>query len=263
MCSFGTEKRDAHEGYVIAFRIVVDAPEIVRRWSEGWSRGACPAVGSILDVMAGDVIEEERGTRPEGTLVEVPARGEPRIDAEAFSSWTFGWPKPPGPVAKAAWATGLWPVKWIDRRLNELSIDADRRQRLLAGAMADLGAIDWEAIADMEVLSLAMGHLGPSRQEAVLGIVEAALFSRAAAAAASWYYGRVDGMARDRLHKISELAESTARLYEDPFAQLAETSAHAIRELGRRAGARGLHVADPFSLPVRAWLPLLSASAPA
>lgn len=237
---------------------MVEAPEIVRRWSNGWSRGVCPAVGSVLDVMAGDVIEEERGTRPDGMLIEVPAKGEPRIDAETFASWTFGWPKPPGPVAKAAWATGLWPVKWIDRRLNELTNAADVRQREFAGAVADLGSIAWEEIADMELISLAMGHLGPSRQAAILPLVEGALFSRASAAAATWYYQRVDGMARDRLHKISELAESTSRHYDECFSQLAETTTHAIRELGRRAAAKGLHVADPFSLPVRAWLPLLS-----
>lgn len=240
---------------------MTDAPEHVARWAQGFSAGVTPGVVSVLDVLAGDALADERGTRPGGVLVEIAADGGPaRIDAEAFSSWTFGYPTEPGPVARAAWATGLWPVKWIDRRLRNLADEADARQSAFEGTLADLGTVPWTTLADMEVVSLAMGHFGPSRQAPVIAIASAAMFSRAAAVSAKHYYDRINGMARDRLHALSELAESTARLYDDPFCSIAETSTEAFRELARRATERGVHIAAPFSIPVRAYVQLLAAS---
>lgn len=240
---------------------MTDAPDHVARWARGFSAGVTPGVASVLDVLAGDALQEERGARPQGVLIEAFADGRAaRIDADAFSAWTFGFPTQPGPVARAAWATGLWPVKWIDRRLRNLADEADARQSAFEGACADLGTVPWTTIADMEVVSLAMGHFGPSRQPPVLAIASAAMFSRAAAVSAKHYYDRIDGMARDRLHALSELSESTARLYDDSFSTIAETSTEAFGELARRATERGVHIAAPFSIPVRAYVQLLAAT---
>lgn len=234
-----------------------EAPELVKRWCGGWARGATPATGSILNTLCGDVLEEERGARPEGTLVEVGADGIARIQSEAFAAWTFGWPTPPGPVARAAWATGLWPVKWVDRRLRTLIAEVDTRQAAFEALRAEL-ELDWAHLADMEVVSLAMGHLGPARQEKALPIIEGALFSRAASMAASWYYPKIGGLARDRLHAISETATATERVYDDPFRALAGITGAAIHELARRSASKGIHVRDPWALPVSAWPALLS-----
>ena len=238
---------------------MIDAPDHVARWATGFTAGVCPGVASVLDVLAGDALEEERGTRPDGVLVEADAGARSgRMEAEAFSSWTFGYPTEPGPVARAAWATGLWPVKWIDRRLRALANEADARQVAFEGSRADLGTIPWKEVADMEVVSLAMGHFGPSRQAPVVAVAGAAMFSRAAAVSAAHYYNRINGMARDRLHALTELAESTSRHYDDSFRAIAETSAEAFTELARRATERGVHVADPFAIHVRAYVKLLA-----
>src|SRR5439155_498403 len=136
---------------------MIEARELVDRWAAGFPNGASPAVGSILDVLVGDLLEEERGERPDGTLVEIPASGAPRIQADALAAWLFGWPNPAGPVTQAAWATGMWPVKWIDRRLRTLTAEADARDAAFAGLRADLDA-DPKTLAPMELVSLAMGH---------------------------------------------------------------------------------------------------------
>lgn len=235
---------------------MIDAPGLVERLVRGWKSGVSPFTASVLDVLLGDLVEEERGTRPEGAIVEI-ANGTARVEPVALSAWTFGWPTDPGPVAKAAWATGLWPVKWIDRRVRELAAEGDARQSGYERMRADLGAIPWTDIADMEVVSLAMGHFGPARQPAALPVIEGALFARSVAFAAGWYYERVGGMARDRLHAISERAEEALRYYDDPFHAIQATTEQALAELARRTAARNTTISDPSSLPVRAFVKLL------
>ena len=68
--------------------MLVEAPQIVARWSAHWPLGTSPAVSSVLDILTGDVLEAELGTRPAGPLVV----GRDRIDDDAFAGWTLGFP---------------------------------------------------------------------------------------------------------------------------------------------------------------------------
>ena len=57
-----------------------------------------------------------------------------------------------------------------------------------------------------------------------------------------------------------EFPEFVGTIFDDSFRAIAETSTEAFTELARRATERGVHVADPFALPVRAYVQLLAAT---
>lgn len=233
---------------------LIDAPQIVARWSAHWPLGTSPAVSSVLDVLAGDVLEEELGTRPEGPLVI----GRDRIDAEAFRPWTLDFPE--GPPGGLPGLLGIGSPKKLIARIQRLGGESAARRTSFDSILAALEPIAWPGLADMEVVSLAMGHFGPPRQPRVLPMIEGALVSNAAAVAAGVLLE--SGRSRSRaVASVASLAAACAASYDPAFRALARVSSDAFEELARRALTRGAKTAGPFSLPVTAWVSVLSAAA--
>jgi hypothetical protein len=200
---------------------LTEAKAIVEAWCAPWGRGVTPAVVSALDVLVGDVIEEEAGARPDGTLVSVDG-----ADESVLRAWTGGGG---GAVARLL----SLPERRVRRRLERDAALAAGRIAAWQQIEAQLGPIRWTEIAGLEVVSLAMGHVGPARQPFVLPVIASFLVATAASTNAAL------------------AAESSKSLepYGPVFARLAKTSAQAFEELGRRVS-----VADPFSLPIPAYL---------
>ena len=226
---------------------LVDAAPIVRRWSGHWPLGASPAVSSVLDVLAGDVLEGEGSNRPPGPLVV----GD-RIDDQAFQDWTLRFPAGPPRGLAGFFYRGKGKLLTRIRRMTD---EASERCAAFQGARAALESLRWSALAEMELVSLAMGHLGPARQPAVLPLIEAMLVANAAAVACSVL---VEQGGRD-LAGVASLASNCAARYEPDFRALAQLSSDAFEELARRATARAIRHNGPFSLPVTAWVTVLTA----
>lgn len=215
----------------------VDAKSLVDAWATPWPAGASAAVVSAIDVLVCDVLEEETGVRPDGV---VTLEG---IDGDALASWTLGWPSSAGFLERLLHRKQ---AKLLARLAED---DAVALARITAWkrVYTELGEIPWATIADMEVVSLAMGHYGPARQPVALAVIAPFLVAVAAAFA---------GASVDRIALAVPAARNVLR-YEPAFAEIARTSARAIEELARRATERGQVVGDPFARPITAYLPML------
>jgi len=232
---------------------LVDAEPIVSRWSTHWPLGSSPAVSSVLDVLCGDVLESEGRERPAGAIVV----GRDRIDSEALAHWTLYFPN--GPRRGIGSIFFREPARLL-ARVTRLGEDAAARRAAFESLLASLEPIPWSRLSDMEVISLAMGHFGPARQAQALPLIEGALVTNAAAAAAASMLER--GMAIGAtIHAIAALGSSAAAAYSPAFRSLARISSDAFEELARRATERGIKTAGPFSLPVNAWVPTLAGNA--
>lgn len=210
----------------------VEGKRLVEAWAAAWARGVSPAVVSALDVLVGDVIEEEAGTRPDGPLATLDG-----ADLDAIRSWT-------GTGAGARERLFAGKKKAVIRRLERDEALAAKRIAAWRVVDAQLGEIPWTAIAPMEVVSLAMGHFGPVRQVTALPVIASFLAGTAASVAGS-------------SPEIAAAASRSLPSYAPVFAGIAKTSSRAFDELARRAQERGHAIGDPFELPIPAYLPLI------
>jgi hypothetical protein len=229
----------------------IDAASIVHRWSAHWPLGASPAVSSVLDILAGDVLESEGSNRPAGPLVV----GD-RLDGRAFEEWTLRFPVGPPRGLGGFFYRGRQKLLARIRRMSE---EGPARRSAFQTTLATVEPIAWAGLADMELVSLAMGHLGPARQGAVLPVVEGVLVANAAAVACSLL---IEQGGFRNLAALASLASVCAAGYEPEFRALAQLSSNAFEELARRATARGVRTNGPFSLPVTAWVSVLTSPAP-
>lgn len=199
--------------------------------------GTSEAAVSAVDVLLCDALENEDRPRPEDGIVRFDA-GRHGFRAEDLAHWTMGWPRGPSLFARML-GRG---ERTIAARLERDEREAVARIEAFRAMRATLGAIPWATIAPMEVVSLAMGHYGPSRQPAGWGVSTPWLHATAA---------RIAGSAFGR-SALATSAGTTASLYEPAMREIAADSLAAIAELGRRAS-----VGDPLSRPIRSFLPLL------
>lgn len=212
---------------------MVEAKELVAAWATPWPCGATAAVVSALDVLVGDVVEDEERERPDIVIADG------RIELDAISPWTNGWP---GRTGLGERIFGRQRKRLIER-LGDDAAQAAARVAAWKKVGNELGDIPWTAIADMEVVSLAMGHFGPARQPTALPVISSFLVAVAAAFA---------GASVESIAPFTVPAAANVIKYEAAFAGIARTSARAIEELGRRAKLQ-----DPFARPIRSYLPLL------
>ena len=220
-----------------------EARELVEAWSAPWKHGVVPAVVSALDVLVGDSLELDFGRRPDGTLVEIDG-GVARVDEDALGRWTL---ERDGFLARVLGMNRRWLLHHLVHDDGDSWLDFQNLEPTLSPA-------DWTSLADMEVVSLAMGHFGPARQETLLPVIR------------SWLRAVVAERAAGRRKKAIERFEDAARQArvrnEEAMTTMASISAAAIAELGRRARERGHAVPDPFALRIHAYLPLLTARGP-
>lgn len=208
---------------------------LVDAWCAPWGRTGEAAV-SAIDVLLLDALENEDRARPEDGLVTFD--GAYRLRAGELAHWTLGWPYGPGLLEKLLRSKERAIASRLARDLADAALRADAFRAMRAA----LGEIPWQAVAPMEVVSLAMGHFGPSRQPAGWDVSTPWLRATAAHVAAN-AFGRAS---------LAESARRTAAACEAPMREIAAISSAAIAELGRRAG-----VADPLRRPIRSFLPLL------
>jgi len=216
----------------------VEARELVKAWAAPWPGGASAAVVSALDVLAGDVLEDETGERPASAIVQLDG-----VDAGAIASWSAGWPEKAGVLERILRRK----QKALLRRLVADRASAADRVAAWRRTESALGEIPWSTVADMEVVSLAMGHFGPARQPVALPVIASFL----AGVAATFAGASVERIA------LAVPAASSVLQYEPAFTAIARTSHRAIEELARRARERGHDIADPFARPITTYLPLL------
>ena len=224
---------------------LVEAKPLVDGWASAWPGGTSSAVASALDVLVGDALEAERGMRPAGPLVvyEAAFHGAPRVAAGEIGHWMLGWPARPGLLERTLHGA----ERALVRRLEGEVEAGEPRVAAFRAAVEGLGEVPWTSIADMEAMSLALGHLGPSRQPAVLPVIHTWLVAVAAAYA---------GTAYERM-SVTEAATPVLLKVEQAMATVAALSNRAIEELARRARAKGHALPDPFALRLPDYLPLL------
>lgn len=219
---------------------MVEARELVKSWTTPWPGGSTVAACSALDVLLGDLLELEQRTRPETALVSLDGAW---VEGDAIAPWTIGWPGSPGVFERLLHRR----QGRLLRRLAEDDALAIERIAAWRRVESEQGNLPWSTMADMEVVSLAMGHYGPARQEVALPVIASFLVGVAAAFA---------GTSVDRI-ALAVPAARNVLSYEPPFAGIARTSSRAIEELARRSRAKGHDVPDPFARPIRSYLPLL------
>lgn len=215
-----------------------EAKDLVEAWAAPWGHGTKPAVVSALDVLVGDALELDFGERPDGEVVSIDG-GVPTVQTLALRRWTL---EGLGPLARLLGSNR----RWLLHHLSHGSTHWHDFQPL----EPELSPADWTALADMEVVSLAMGHFGPARQEKLLPSVR------------SWLRGVAAEHAAKRRNKPIEHFEDAARRAhignEDAMKKVASISSAAMSELARRARERGHEVPDPFAVRIHAYLPLLT-----
>lgn len=210
---------------------MLEARGLVEAWAAPWLRGVTPAVVSAVDVLVGDVLQEEQSTRPDGPLVDAAY-----VDLEAIRSWTGAGTGVLERLFAGKKRALLRRLEW-DESLAAERVDAWRKVE------EALGEIPWTTLAPMEVVSLSMGHFGPPRQPTALPVIASFLAGTAASTVGP--------------PEVAAAAARSLPKYAAAFGRIARTSSAAFEELGRRARARGHAVPDPFGLPIPAYLPLL------
>lgn len=210
----------------------VAGKRLVEAWATPWGRGLTPAVVSALDVLVGDVIEEEAGTRLDEPLVTLEG-----VDLDVIRSWT-------GAGAGMLEHFFAGKKRAVLRRLARDEALAAERIAAWRAVEAQLGEIPWTALAPMEVVSLSMGHFGPVRQVTALPVIASFLAGTAASIAGS-------------SPEIAAAASRPLSSYAPVFGGIARTSSRAFDELARRARARGHTIGDPFEFPIPTYLPLI------
>lgn len=206
-----------------------------------WGRTSEASV-SAVDVLLCDALENEDRPRPDDGIVSLVS-GRHGFRAGDLAHWTMGWPQGRGMFAKMLGAG----ERAIGTRLSRDETDAASRVAAFRAMRSALGAIPWTTLADMEVVSLAMGHYGPARQPAAWGITTPWLHAAAVRVAATTF----------RREELAAAASRVAALYEASMREVAADSVAAIGELGRRAAAKGTPSGDPFARPIRFYLPIL------
>lgn len=223
----------------------MDAKPLVDGWASAWPGGTSSAVASALDVLVGDALEAERGTRPAGPVVvfEAAFHSAPRVAAGEIGHWVLGWPERPSLLERTLHAS----ERGLVRRLEADAAAADSRIAAFRSAVDGLGDVPWSSIADMEAMSIALGHLGPSRQPAVLPVIHAWLVAVAAAYAGTTF----------ERTPVTDAATAALLKVETAMATVGALSTRAIEELARRARAKGHGLPDPFAVRLPDYLPLL------